>query len=1185
MRSLLAVLALMGVFFGPPALADTPVSTAALAAPDAVVLAVDTSDSMWGAPLTQVQAAAQTFVDSLPATTPVALVQYDQSARVSLPFTLDRQALSAALAELEPGGVSALYDGALLAVETAADSGAARPLVIFLSDGSETPGQSVANRDAAARLAQTQGVSVHTVSLGSNADRAFLADLARFSGGSEFAAPDATSLNRIYASLSETLTPASDALPSLGQVAARPLTGTLRQSAPAEAPVSQSQDQTAPDTGTGTGVIPPLAGRLDDTAAADPVPVIPPQAAAVDPANTTGISGVVLAVDISDSMWGAPLNSLKAAARQFVTTLDTQIPVALVTYGNEARIAQSFTTDNSTLMQAIDSWQPGGVTALYDGAALSVALAAQTPADGRRIVVLLSDGGEYGGQSSAARDDALLNAQANGVEIVSIALGFGADTVYLGDLASSSGGRLIEAAAASDLNALYRELAVTLVNPTAPTPDTVTQPLSADIIAPLSSAPETDAPTVNLGIADDLGEIALPGDISPLNDDIMALGLDQDMDALAASGLTLDSSQPQPLAEPDAIAPDALQSETVVLDNPIRPIIIEVDGADNIVRAELALNDRPLTAFDGSGPYRYDLDTSRLISGDYQLTLTARNQSGVTTVSTLNFAVAQPTQLPRTGGLGASTDTINIDSSGGGLAVTTADGAAPRVLLVEGQALQDSMLLTFNTTDGLTLNQAAQPALAAQPDTLADILMRPAQLIPEPIRAALTHQNPQLATFVIIAMSIILLPQGLFTIYWMTYTWVMPERGERSASPTEFLEPQYSFTAMIPARKEELVIRNTIHAVHAIEYPDELKEILILVRDEDDDETIAEAKRAIAEIRREYVEKGQEYPDHIHLVTFTDGPKNKPNGLNRGHQVGTKSVMCIFDAEDTPHPEIYQVVNTVMQRDGADVVQSGVQLMNFESNWFSALNVLEYFFWFKSGLHAFTHDMRVTPLGGNTVFFKTHWLDQLAQTDVNRYAWDQGCLTEDADVGIRLTKMGASIQIVYDAKHATQEETPGNAEEFIKQRTRWCQGFYEIFFKGDWVTLPTWKQRITAIYILLNSLLQASIIFFLPLGIFIALTQRIAVPVALLSYIPIYLLLTQLVINLMGIREFTLAYGKPLPFGFRLKMLLFYYPFQLMLSVSAMRAVVRFLQGSNSWEKTSHANLHRNAATVPGGAA
>jgi len=86
--------------------------------------------------------------------------------------------------------------------------------------------------------------------------------------------------------------------------------------------------------------------------------------------------------------------------------------------------------------------------------------------------------------------------------------------------------------------------------------------------------------------------------------------------------------------------------------------------------------------------------------------------------------------------------------------------------------------------------------------------------------------------------------------------------------------------------------------------------------------------------------------------------------------------------------------------------------------------------------------------------------------------------------------------------------------------------------------------------------------------------------VALLSYLPIFLLLLQLIITLIGLREFTEAYHKQLPFGFRFKVALVYYPYQLMLALSALRAIQHFLARKTAWEKTAHANLHRQPQPV-----
>lgn len=247
--------------------------------------------------------------------------------------------------------------------------------------------------------------------------------------------------------------------------------------------------------------------------------------------------------------------------------------------------------------------------------------------------------------------------------------------------------------------------------------------------------------------------------------------------------------------------------------------------------------------------------------------------------------------------------------------------------------------------------------------------------------------------------------------------------------------------------------------------------------------------------------------------------------------------------------------------------------MNYRSHWFSALNVMEYFFWFKSGLHFFSRIGEITPLGGNTVFFKREWLKRIG-------GWDKNCLTEDADIGFRLTLAGAKTRVVYDEQHATQEETPSSVTGFIKQRTRWNQGFLQIFLKGDWKRLPKLRQKIISAYILLSSVTQTTLLFYMPLGIYIAFTQKLPVIVSLFSFMPIYLFLLQLLVFIVGLYEFTRAYKLKFPFWMPLKVLFTFYPYQLLLMFSSFRAFYRVLFSHNSWEKTLHTNAHRKMVGV-----
>ena len=391
----------------------------------------------------------------------------------------------------------------------------------------------------------------------------------------------------------------------------------------------------------------------------------------------------------------------------------------------------------------------------------------------------------------------------------------------------------------------------------------------------------------------------------------------------------------------------------------------------------------------------------------------------------------------------------------------------------------------------------------------------------------------------------------------MIFAWEEPERVDHNKAPKLYADPVLSFSALIPARHEELVIADTIKAVSAIEYPEYLKEVSVICRS-DDEKTIWAVEKTIAELGK----------DNIRLITVYDLPINKPHSLNIGLANTTKDIITIFDAEDQPHKEIFKILNTVFINEQVDVVQSGVQLMNYRSSWFSTFNTLEYFFWFKSALHFFSQT-GATPLGGNTVFFKKKLLDEIG-------GWDEKCLTEDADIGFRLSSIGAKIRVIYDAKFVTKEETPTNVASFVKQRTRWNQGFIQIFKKGQWLKLPRLTQKILSAYILIWPEFQALFFLLIPLSILMIIRLKLPIVIALLTTIPMYLLLLQLVTYNIGLYEFTKEYDLKYSFWMVIKLLLTFYPYQILLGFSSFRAAFRLISKNNIWEKTAHINAHRS---------
>ena len=103
---------------------------------------------------------------------------------------------------------------------------------------------------------------------------------------------------------------------------------------------------------------------------------------------------VALALDTSGSMAGAPLAAAKAAARSFLGQLPAAVPVSVVGFGASPTVVSARSTDRNAQATAVSGLVARGQTGLYD--ALGLALAQLPPAGPgiRRVIVLLTDGGD-----------------------------------------------------------------------------------------------------------------------------------------------------------------------------------------------------------------------------------------------------------------------------------------------------------------------------------------------------------------------------------------------------------------------------------------------------------------------------------------------------------------------------------------------------------------------------------------------------------------------------------------------------------------------------------------------------------------------------------------------------------------------------------------------------------------------
>jgi tight adherence protein B len=168
-------------------------------------------------------------------------------------------------------------------------------------------------------------------------------------------------------------------------------------------------------------------------------------------------NGVVLLIDASNSMQGAPIQGAMRAARAFLAQRSPKVPVAVVVFGPDDTVLTNFTTSRDELAAAVASAPAlAEGTHIYD-ALVRVSDLAEEAGLERTTVVLLSDGTDVGSDASRAEAlDALADAN---VRVISVGLRSKQyDSAALKSIASNTGGTYSESASAAALEPLFARI-------------------------------------------------------------------------------------------------------------------------------------------------------------------------------------------------------------------------------------------------------------------------------------------------------------------------------------------------------------------------------------------------------------------------------------------------------------------------------------------------------------------------------------------------------------------------------------------------------------------------------------------------------------------------------------------------------------------------------------------------------
>lgn len=230
------------------------------------------------------------------------------------------------------------------------------------------------------------------------------------------------------------------------------------------------------------------------------------------------------------------------------------------------------------------------------------------------------------------------------------------------------------------------------------------------------------------------------------------------------------------------------------------------------------------------------------------------------------------------------------------------------------------------------------------------------------------------------------------------------------------------YTVLVPMFREPDVLPILAAALRRLDYPAAKLDIKIVL--EAGDTATIEAARALR--LEEIFEIVLVPPSH---------PQTKPKACNYVFRLARGKFTVIYDAEDKPEPDQLKRVVAAFARSPRHVacVQCRLNYYNRNENWLTRLFTLDYSLWFDLLLPGLERMGVPIPLGGTSNHFRTSVLRELI-------AWDPFNVTEDADLGIRMTQKGYATRLV---ESTTFEEANVSASNWIRQRSRWIKGYMQ----------------------------------------------------------------------------------------------------------------------------------------------
>ena len=382
---------------------------------------------------------------------------------------------------------------------------------------------------------------------------------------------------------------------------------------------------------------------------------------------------------------------------------------------------------------------------------------------------------------------------------------------------------------------------------------------------------------------------------------------------------------------------------------------------------------------------------------------------------------------------------------------------------------------------------------------------------------------------------------GITRLTRMLYVWRSPALLAASGFGPVNGHTTTSFSLLVPAGGHHTDFEATLDGLAALDHPS--YEVVAVVA-YDDLANRSAASRAEAR-----------HPGRVQVFVDRNLRRGRAASLNAVIDECRGDVIGVFEPGDQVHPRLLRHVDACLADPAVGAVQGGVRHAVASRRWFAARSVVDQYFWSRSRLqfHARQHFM---PLDSTSSFVRAQVLRDVG-------GWDERCIDEASELGVRLSVQGIPVTAAYDPELATRAAAPTTLRSLLRLHRRRIRGYLQVLRKGVWRRLPTRRQRLLARAMLARPLLEAVTtlaVLSALVGVLVAGAPTAAVVLAVLPALPVPVVVGA---ELAGLAELGRLEGRRVRARDRLRLVVSFLPYDLLVSVAALAALAGEVRGTD----------------------